>query len=120
MRLGVKASLFLAAGYALLLAAFAFGVDRWLRSLEDATTRETVRLLAREQAAILSERTYEALLVPDGASRARLRERVEDVVLMSEVLSSITVVDAQGKVVASDRWPTGHAFPTPQALFPQR
>jgi signal transduction histidine kinase len=120
MRLGVKATLLLAAGYALLMAAFAFGVDRWLRSFEDATTQETVRLLAREQAAILSERTYEALLVPDGASRARLRERVEDVVLMSEVLSSVTVVDAQGKVVASDRWPTGKAFPTPQALFAQR
>ena len=85
MRLGVKATLLLAAGYALLMVAFALGVDRWLRSFEEATTGETVRLLAREQAAILSERTYEALLVADGASRARLRERVEDVVLMSEV-----------------------------------
>lgn len=118
MRLGVKATLLLAVGYALLMVAFAYGVDRWLRSFEEATTAETVRLLAREQAAILSERTYEALLVADGASRARLRERVEDVVLMSEVLSSMTVVDEQGKVVASDRWPAGHPFATPQALFP--
>jgi signal transduction histidine kinase len=119
MRLGVKATLLLAGGYALLMIAFALGVDRWLRSFEEATTGETVRLLAREQAAILSERTYEALLVPDGASRARLRERVEDVVLMSEVVSSMTVVDEHGKVVASDRWPAGHSFPTPQALFAQ-
>jgi signal transduction histidine kinase len=119
MRLGVKATLLLAAGYALLMVAFALGVDRWVRSFEEATTSETVRLLAREQAAILSERTYEALLVADGPSRARLRERVEDVVLMSEVLSSMTVVDEQGKVVASDRWPTGHRFPPPGALFPR-
>jgi PAS domain-containing protein len=118
MRLGVKATFLLAAGYGLLLLAFALGVDRWLRSFEESTTNETVRLLAREQAGILSERTYEALLVPDGASRGRLRERVEDVVLMSEVLSSMTVVDESGHVVASDRWPTGHTFPTPQALFP--
>src|SRR5512145_2177231 len=120
MRLGVKATLLLAAGYALLMVAFALGVDRWLRSFEEATTNETVRLLAREQAGILSERTYKALLVADAASRSRLRERVEDVVLMSEVLSSVTVVDEAGKVVASDRWPTGQAFPTPQALFHAR
>ncbi len=118
MRLGVKATLLLAVGYALLMVAFALGVDRWLRSFEEATTNETVRLLAREQAAILSERTYEALLVPDGVSRERLRSRVEDVVLMSEVLSSITIVDGQGKVVVSDRWPTGHPFPAPGTLFP--
>ena len=117
MRLGVKATLLLAAGYVLLMIAFAVGVDRWLRSFEEATTNETVRLLAREQAAILSELTYEALLVADGASRTRLRSRVEDVVLMSEMLSSMTVVDEQGKVVASDRWPVGHPFPPPGALF---
>ena len=117
MRLGVKATLLLAAGYVLLMVAFAVGVDRWLRSFEEATTNESVRLLAREQAAILSELTYEALLVADGASRTRLRSRVEDVVLMSEVLSSMTVVDEQGKVVASDRWPVSHPLPPPGALF---
>ncbi|HET9317414.1 MAG TPA: ATP-binding protein, partial [Vicinamibacteria bacterium] len=117
MRLGVKATLLLAAGYVLLMVAFAVGVDRWLRSFEDATTNETVRLLAREQAAILSELTYEALVVADGESRTRLRSRVEDVVLMSEVLSSMTVVDGQGKVVASDRWPVGLPFPIPAAVF---
>jgi len=101
MRLGVKTSLLLSAGYVLLLAAFALGVDRWLRAFEEATTAETVRLLAREQAGILSERTYEALLVPDGASHRRLRERVEDVLLLSEIVKSVTVVDAQGHVVAS-------------------
>ena len=117
MRLGVKASLLLSAGYVLLLAAFALGVDRWLRAFEEATTRETVRLLAREQAGILSERTYEALLVPDGASHRRLRERVEDVLLLSEIVKSVTVVDAQGHVVASDRWRVGETFPTPDAVF---
>jgi PAS domain-containing protein len=117
MRLGVKATLLLAVGYVLLLAAFALGVDRWLRSFEEAMTRETVRLLAREQAAILSERTYEALLVPDGASHRRLRERVEDLLLLSEVVKSVTVVDAKGHVVASDRLPVGAELPTPDALF---
>jgi two-component system, sensor histidine kinase FlrB len=117
MRLGVKASLLLSAGYVLLLAAFALGVDRWLGAFEEATTAETVRLLAREQAGILSERTYEALLVPDGASHRRLRERVEDVLLLSGIVKSVTVVDADGRVVASDRWRVGEAFPTPEAVF---
>ena len=117
MRLGVKTSLLLSAGYVLLLASFALGVDRWLRAFEEATTAETVRLLAREQAGILSERTYEALLVPDGASHRRLRERVEDVLLLSEIVKSVTVVDAQGHVVASDRWRVGETLPTPDAVF---
>ncbi|MET0554500.1 MAG: ATP-binding protein [Vicinamibacteria bacterium] len=117
MRLGVKASLLLSAGYVLLLAAFALGVDRWLRTFEEATTAETLRLLAREQAGILSERTYEALLVPDGASHRRLRERVEDVLLLSGIVKSVTVVDAAGRVVASDRWRAGAELPTPDALF---
>jgi two-component system, NtrC family, sensor histidine kinase HydH len=117
MRLGVKASLLLSAGYVLLLGAFALGVDRWLRAFEEATTAETVRLLAREQAGILSERTYEALLAPDGASHRRLRERVEDVLLLSEIVKSVTVVDARGHVVASDRWRVGETFPTPDAVF---
>lgn len=117
MRLGVKASLLLLAGYGLLLAAFALGVDRWLRAFEDATTAETVRLLAREQAGILSERTYEALLVPDGDSHRRLRERLQDVLLLSEMVKSVTVVDALGRVVASDRFRTGEPLPTPDAVF---
>jgi two-component system sensor histidine kinase FlrB len=117
MRLGARTTLFLSAGYVLLFAAFALGVDRWLRTFEEATTAETVRLLAREQAGILSERTYEALLVPDGASHRRLRERVEDVLLLSEIVKSVTVVDGHGRVVASDRWRVGEQFPTPEALF---
>lgn len=117
MRLGVKTSLLLAAGYVLLLSAFALGVDRWLRTFEEAATAETVRLLAREQAGILSERTYEALLVPDSASHRRLRERVEDVLLLSGIVKSVTVVDAGGRVVASDRWRVGETFPTPDVVF---
>ncbi len=117
MRLGVKTSLLLAAGYVLLLSAFALGVDRWLRTFEEAATAETVRLLAREQAGILSERTYEALLVPDSASHRRLRERVEDVLLLSGIVKSVTVVDADGRVVASDRWRVGERFPPPDAVF---
>jgi signal transduction histidine kinase len=37
--------------------------------------------------------------------------------MLSEVVSSITVVDREGRVVASDRWPTGKRTPKPELLF---
>src|SRR6266571_687239 len=107
MRVGVKSMLLLIAGYAVLITAFALGIDRWLHGFEDAVTLETSHLLAREEAALLSERTLEALAAPDGASRTLLRERIEDLTLLSEVVSSVTVVDREGKVVASDQRPAG-------------
>jgi signal transduction histidine kinase len=117
MRLGAKSMLLLLVAYASVIIAFAVGVDRWLHGFEDGAARETSRLLARENAAILSERTLGALEAPDEKSRALLRARIEDVVLLSEVVRSITVVDGEGRVVASDRLPAGQLFETPAALF---
>jgi signal transduction histidine kinase len=117
LRLGLKSTLLLLAGYAVLLAGFAFGVDHWLRSFEANVTTQTVTLLAREKAGILSERTIEALTVPDAASRKRLRERIQEVVILSEIVSSITVVDRDGKVVASDHLPVGQQLAKPADLF---
>lgn len=74
-------------------------------------------MLAREQAALLSERTFGAFAAPDGKSRKLLRERIEDFTLLSEVVSSITVVDRDGLVVASDRKETGVRATLPQHVF---
>lgn len=117
MRLGFKAVLLLLAGYAALMAAFAWAIDRWLHHFETALTHETVALLAREQGALISERMFEALLVDDATSRGRLRDRIEDVVSLSAVLSSLSVVDRQGRVVASDQLPVGEQLATPEQLF---
>lgn len=117
MRLGVRNILWLALGYCVLIGAFALGINRWLRSFENEVAAQTAGLLARETAAMLSERTFGALQVPDERSRALLRERVQDLSLLSEVASSITVVDADGVVVASDRWPAGQQLARPGAVF---
>ncbi len=117
MRVGGKSLLLVVAGYAVLIAAFAVAIDRWLHLFEDAVTLETSNLLAREAAALLSERTLGALAAPDGTSRALLRERIQDMTLLSEVVSSITVVDRDGKVVASDRRPSGGPAARPDAVF---
>jgi signal transduction histidine kinase len=117
VRVGGKSLLLVVAGYAVLIAAFAVAIDRWLHLFEDAVTLETSNLLAREAAALLSERTLGALAAPDGASRTLLRERIQDMTLLSEVVSSITVVDREGKVVASDRRPSGGPAARPDVVF---
>jgi signal transduction histidine kinase len=117
VRVGGKSLLLVVVGYAVLIAAFAVAIDRWLHLFEDAVTLETSNLLAREAAALLSERTLGALAAPDGTSRTLLRERIQDMTLLSEVVSSITVVDRDGKVVASDRRPSGGPAARPDLVF---
>jgi len=117
MRLGIKSTLLLLSGYAVLVAAFALGVDRWLRGFENVVIAHSARLVAGEKVALLSDRSTEALLLGDAGSRTRLHERIADVALLSDVVSSISVMDAQGRVVASDHWPVGQARPAPAAVF---
>lgn len=117
MGLGAKSILLMAASYCLLIAAAAVGIDRWLRDFENEVTLRSATLLARETAAMLSERTYSALQIPDVRSKALLRKRLEDLALLSEVASSITVADADGRVLASDRWPAGQELAAPSLVF---
>jgi signal transduction histidine kinase len=102
MRLGVRAALLLFTGYILLMGALALGVDRWLEAAETEMTEATVRLLARETTAQVVDRIYAALEQPDALSKRQLRERMQDLVLLSETVSSVVVVDARGRVLAHD------------------
>jgi len=117
MRLGLKSVFVLVAGYAVLVAGFGLAIDRWLRDFEDQGAMQTVRLIASENAAQISERALGALGDPDETSRRLLRSRLEDIVLFSEVVSSLTVVDEGGRVVASDLWPSGELLPEPRVVF---
>jgi two-component system, NtrC family, sensor histidine kinase HydH len=120
MRLDVKAALLLLTGYVLLMAALAFGVDRWLEAAETEMTEATVRLLAREATAQIVDRIYAALETPNAFSRLQLRERIQDLVLLSESVSSVVVVDANGHVIASDDQggaDSERPQPSPGALF---
>ena len=117
MRLGIKSMLLLLAAYAVLIAAFALGVDRWLHAFEDTVVLETARLFAREEAALLADRSLGALQMPDDKSRSLLRQKIQDLTLLSEVVSSISVIGGDGRVVASDRWPVGRPAPRPEVVF---
>jgi signal transduction histidine kinase len=102
MRLGVKDSLGLLAGYCLLLLAFGLGIHEWLGSVEERLNADTVRLIAREHASLVFERSLETLQFRDADARRRLRERIQDLTQLSEVVSSLSVVDRAGQVVESD------------------
>jgi len=117
MRLSVKATLLLLAGYVLLMGALALGIDRWLHAAERAMTAESVRMLAREGTALLVERIYGALEAPDAASRQLLRERIQDLVLLSEVVSSFVVVNEDGEVVGNDGRDAPTRLPRPSEVF---
>jgi signal transduction histidine kinase len=108
VRLGLKSLLGLFAGYLLLMLAFALGLQHWLGSLEERLSADTARLIAREQASLVVERSLELLHYRDADARRRLRERIQDLTLVSEVVSSVAVVDRDGQVLESDA-PGPHA-----------
>jgi hypothetical protein len=117
VKLGLKSALGLAAAYLVLVAALAFGLERSLRSLEETLSADTVRILAREQASLIFERSVAALRYPDVDSRRRLHERIEDLTMLSEVVTSLSVVDASGRVVASEAPDGGGRFAPAAQLF---
>jgi signal transduction histidine kinase len=102
VKLSLKSALGLVAAHLVLVGALAVGLEGTLRSLEEQLGADTARLLAREQATLVFERSMAALQQPDAASRRRLRERIEDLTVLSEVVTSLAVVDAEGRVVASE------------------
>jgi signal transduction histidine kinase len=117
MRLGVKSMLLMLTAYAFLIGAFGITIDRWLHGFEDTVVVETLKLLAREKTALLSERALGAFAADDDDSFALLRERIEDLSVLTEFPSSITVVSAPGKIVASNRRGVGQTAALPEAVF---
>jgi signal transduction histidine kinase len=119
MSLSAKTTLLALVLQVLLLGGLVLSLARWLGSLDARATRETVALIAREPAAQLAEHGLAALQLPDARARRLLREKIQDVVMLSQVLASVTVVDGEGRVVASDRKTKG-GRPRPAAVFGAR
>ncbi len=118
MRLSLKHALLgLAAVWLVWLAVMSLGLRHSIRSLEEEFRSDTARLLAREQANLVIERSVEALRYPDSDSRRRLQERIEDLTVLSEVVTSLSVVDKRGRVVASQPPGQRRREATPAALF---
>jgi len=117
MRLALKNTLFLLATYGLLLVVMAAVAVFQLLALEANVQKETARLFAREVAGALTEPSLDRLLRADREARLNLRTLIEQLTRHSQVVSSISVVDRDGRVVASDDRTVGTRMATPDAFF---
>jgi signal transduction histidine kinase len=119
MSLGVKTTLLAVAVYAALVTGLAWSLDRGLAALDERAAGVTIGLLARERAAPLVEYALGVLQMPDETGRRLLREKIDDALLLSELLSSVSVVGREGQVLASNRAGPGRRRAA-QALFGPR
>jgi signal transduction histidine kinase len=117
VKLGLKSALGLVVAHLALVACLAVGLERTLRSLEEQLSADTVRMLASEQANLVFERSVAALQYPDADSRRRLHERIQTLTVLSEVVTSLSVVDAEGREVASEAAEGSGRFAPAAQLF---
>ncbi len=117
MRLALKNTLFLLAGYGAVLLVLAAVAVFQLLMLEASVQKETARLFAREVAGALTEPSLDRLLQADREARQNLKTLIEQLTRNSQVVSSISVVDKAGRVVASDVRQVGAHLPTPDELL---
>ena len=120
LKVGLSNALGLLVGYLVLMAAFALGLQQWLGSLEDRLSADTARLLARDQASLVLERSLETLRYPDSDSRRRLRQRISDLTLLSETVTSMAGGGPRGESGRERRsrapWRAGRRY----GRFPDR
>ncbi|MGH7731595.1 MAG: ATP-binding protein [Candidatus Eiseniibacteriota bacterium] len=117
MRLALKNTLFLIAAYAAILFVLAGVAFFQLLTLEANVRKETTQLFAREVAGALTEPSLDRLLQADQEARQTLKSLIEQLTRNSQVVTSISVVDRDGRVVASDDRRSGTRLPTPQQIF---
>lgn len=117
MRLALKNTLFLLAGYGALLLVLAGLAVFQLLMLEARVQKDTARLFAREVAGALTEPSLDRLLGADREARQNLKTLIEQLTRNSQVVSSISVVDRTGRIVASDERIVGQHRPTPDELL---
>ena len=113
MRLGLKAALLLFLGYAILMGSVAVGVNSWMRSLEETAGGAAASLVAREKTGLLTTQEVRAVSTGDAAALTKLKKRVQSIMGSSGVVSSLTIVDGAGRVVAGP----GTTAPRPSEIF---
>ena len=117
MRLAIKGTLAFLALYMAVLAGAGLWVEYQLRSLSVALVDETARLMGSEIAKTVSDSAREQLIDPNADTRRRLDRIVADLTEQSDIVTSIAVVDNDGRVVASDKIPAGQQLALPQVVF---
>ncbi len=118
MRLAVRSILALSLLYLLIVLGLFAWARHHLDFLARAAMEESAHLVGREVAVAVSELTTGELLSAGRAAQARALRVLHGLTKHSEVVRSITVVNASGEVVASDDFlELGHAQPSPAEVF---
>ena len=117
MRLALKNTLFLLAGYGTVLLVLGGVAVFQLLMLQANNQKETARLFAREVASALTEPSLDRLLQADRQARQNLRTLIEQLTRHSQVVTSVSVIDKNGRVVASDNVTLGVHLSTPDEFF---
>ncbi len=101
MRLALRSALLTLALYLAVIGGVAVWMEYSLRVVAQGMMASTARLIGREMAAAI-EALPGSMLPTDPATRRRLEKMVGEITDRSEVVASMTVVDASGRVLASD------------------
>lgn len=118
MRIAFKSMLLLLVFYLVMLGLIIIWVQSDLRTATKGVMEDTALLIGRQVNAALHEVVMERLLRGDPEARATLKKTMETTRERSTLLTSIDVVDAQGKVMASDdENQLGRHFPNARELF---
>ncbi len=88
-----------------------------LRSYAGAVQQDTARWIARELSFLVAKPDLEKLLLGDPAANEAARAAIVAAAGASEKITSISVVNREGRVVASDRLPIGRRLERPGRLF---
>ena len=117
MRLATKSTLAALIAFLILLGGFSWWTTYQLQSFAATLMEGTARLLGSEIAAVISESAVEELLRADATARVQLERTVADLATHSDVVASVSVVDADGQVVASNELEGGRQLPLPDVIF---
>jgi signal transduction histidine kinase len=118
MKIAIKSMLLLLVFYLFMLGLIVIWIQSDLRTAAKGVMEDTALLIGRQVNAALHEVVMERLLSGDPQTRATLKKTVETTRERSTLVTSIDVLDAQGKVVASDdENQLGRRYPNARELF---
>jgi signal transduction histidine kinase len=117
MRLALKSSLAFFAIYLVVVAIIAWWMAAQLETLANGMAETTAQLVGGEVARALADSAVEELQRADETTRARLEQIVDSVTEHSGILTSVAVVDRNGRVVAGDNVEIGRQLAIPEVIF---
>lgn len=103
MKLAAKGTLWMLGVYAMLLVVLGVWAHSELRRSAEGVLGATTDLVGREVASALRETALERLIDGDREAANRLRELIVSTAHRSRVVQTLSVIDAQGQIVVSER-----------------